>query len=314
MHHSIVRGVAAAMLVCFGCGEVGGGNKLDAAVVVDTPTIADAPPTTSCDPQKSFSAPVPLQGFATSKTEGTVRLSADELTLYVTGALETQDHALFTATRNSRVDPFGAPQKLAGAIDSGALDADPTLTSDERTIFFTTARDAAEGWHIYVATRASTLADFGNPSKIANASSSNAADFDFQPFLTADGQELWFVSNRPGGLGIDDIYRSVKTGASFGPATAMAALNSANHEWLPVLSADKLTIYLASNRTGSQGFDIWWAHRSTVNDGFPAPSLVPGINSASNDQTGWLSPDNCRLYMWSDRDGTGDVYVATRTP
>lgn len=92
-------------------------------------------------------------------------------------------------------------------------------------------------------------------------------------------------------------------------------LNTASRDWLPTLSADKLTIYLSSTRSGGQGsFDIWAAHRTTINDGFSNPVPVAELNSSKTEFVGWLSPDNCRLYLSSDRAGTYDIYVATRHP
>lgn len=97
----------------------------------------------------------------------------------------------------------------------------------------------------------------------------------------------------------------------------MLELNSNAEDQVPTLSADKLTIYLASNRPGGHGndnSDIWSAHRSTTSDGFPAPTPVSELNSSGTEYPGWLSPDNCRFYFTSDRAGTHDIYVTSRHP
>ena len=84
-----------------------------------------------------------------------------------------------------------------------------------------------------------------------------------------------------------------------------------------MLSADRLTIYFASNRStaGARGgFDIWTSHRSSVNDGFPAPTSVAELDTADDEYSGWLSSDNCRLYGRRDHAGTIEIFVATRQP
>lgn len=92
-------------------------------------------------------------------------------------------------------------------------------------------------------------------------------------------------------------------------------LSTNARDFLPTLSADKLTVYLSSNRPGGKGgFDIWTSHRSTTSDGFPTPKPVPELNSSANEDVGWLSSDNCRIYFSSDVAGTFDIYVATRHP
>jgi hypothetical protein len=61
--------------------------------------------------------------------------------------------------------------------------------------------------------------------------------------------------------------------------------------------------------------DIWIARRASVNDPFGAPANVSELNTANNDQPGWLSPDGCRLYLYSDRTGGvggTDLYIAER--
>jgi Tol biopolymer transport system component len=93
----------------------------------------------------------------------------------------------------------------------------------------------------------------------------------------------------------------------------LTALSTDVEDQVPMLSADKLTVYLSSNRPGGKGgFDIWTAHRSTTADGFPAPTPVSELNSSAADYVGWLSPDNCRIYFSSNVSGTFDVYVASR--
>jgi Tol biopolymer transport system component len=54
---------------------------------------------------------------------------------------------------------------------------------------------------------------------------------DGQPFITADGHELWFISNRSGGLGDFDIYRAVSNGSSFANVAAVTALSSSAVDW-----------------------------------------------------------------------------------
>jgi len=168
---------------------------------------------------------------------------------------------------------------------------------------------------LYLSTRTSRVGEFGAPSEVANVNSATVTDTDAQPFVTADGQELWFVSNRTGGLGDYDIYRASWNGSSFANITAITALSTNVTDFFPTLSADKLTVYLSSNRPGGKGsFDIWTSHRSTISDGFPTPRLVPELNSSGTEYIGWLSPDNCRIYFSSDVAGPPSLYVATRHP
>jgi len=267
-----------------------------------------------CDPAGTFDTPVPLTGFNTANTEATSRLSTDELELYFSGTSGTVDSNLYKAQRSTTNQPFGAPIALAQVNTAGG-EHDPSVSSDGLMLFFTSGRVSGEGFHLYVSARMSRVGEFGAVSEVANVNSATVTDNDIQPFVTADGQELWFASIRSGGLGGLDIYRAFWNGSNFANVAAITALITNADDEAPMLSADKLTVYLSSNRPGGKsGLDIWTAHRSTTSDGFPAPRLVPELNSSANDYVGWLSPDNCRMYFASNVAGTYDIYVVTRYP
>lgn len=295
------------MLVSFwaGCGSIDA-KQSDAGIPDES---------SMCDPTGTFDAPVPLSGFNTAGDEGAPRLSADELELYFSGRpVGMANYNLYTARRSSASQAFGTPTILPQA-NAAAGEYNPSVSSDGLMLLFDSSNISGEAAHLYVSTRTSKVGEFGTPSKVANVNSATVTDSDNQPFVTADGQELWFISYRAGGLGASDIYRAVWSGSSFANVAAITALSSSTTDWLPMLSADKLTVYLSSDRPGGKGgFDIWTAHRSTIRDGFPAPTPVHELNSSDDEFVGWLSPDNCRLYFSLRIAGAYDIHVATRHP
>jgi len=276
----------------------------------------DAPPGATCDPASAFSAPVPVMGLeATGLSPQVPRLASDELTIYFAGNLASQDAQLYTATRSSLTAAFGMPAPLT-AENSGTT-LDPDVSQDGLTLWFASLRIASEGQRLYVATRSSTLAEFGSPGVVGVVNATDSMVSDGQPFEAADGTELWFTSTRQPTLGGSDIWRAVRTGGTFASPVMEAALSSPGDDWFPVLSADRLTIYFASNRStpgAKGGFDIWTSRRSSVSDGFPAPTPVTELDTADDEYTGWLSSDSCRLYGRRDHAGTIELFVATRQP
>jgi len=289
------------------CGNVAGGKPLDAPVLV-----ADA--RAMCDPMGAFDTPAVLAGFGTAAQESSPRLTPDELEIYFDREANGESsYDLYRAQRSSRDEAFAKPVALTD-VNSTGDDFNPTVRSDGLLLVFESVR-AGEMNHIYTSSRGSRAAEFPAPSKLANVNSTGGNEREVQPFITADGQELWFASIRMGGLGGDDIYRATWNGVGFANVEAVTALSTTSTDWLPTLSADKLTIYLVSDRPNGKGRrDIWVAHRVSLSDGFPTPSPLTELNTDSDDLVGWLSPDNCRLYFSSDRAGTSDIYVATRRP
>ena len=308
---SPLGGVALALALA-GCGKVGG--TPDAAPSIDAASkdaASDAAHVAICDPTAVFGSPALLPGFSTSADEVAPRLSQDELTLYFSSnpAAVTQAHDLYIAQRNRVQDPFGEAHALE-PLNSAAEDYDPTLSADGKTLIFTSNRKTGEGFHLYVATRSTTLAAFESAALLDGVGSANTADNDIFPFLSADGQELWFSSNR---LQTDarnyDIYRAVRGPSGFANPNPVMELSSDTVE-LGVPSADLRTVYFHTKRGG--GSTIWSSHRTTAADGFPAPHADTELMVGASAIPGWMSPDNCRLYLNSS--GPGDLYVATRQP
>jgi hypothetical protein len=294
------RLLISALAALVGCGSVA------------SKTPGDAPPPT-CDPMAPFDPPQPLMLDATGSSADPA-LSADELTLYMTRLSPAGDDDLYVASRSAITEPFGAPAPLA-TVNSAASDRAGTLAAAGLALVYSSNQKANEGFHLYVATRTSLLAAFGAPTLLTGVESPVPTDNDLEPFATADGTELWFISNRGGN---DDIYRAAKAGGGFANPALVPELSSPAVEEHVMLSADRKTVYFSSTRTAPGtvgGHDIFRAHRNSVSDGFGPPAVVPELNSANNDYPSWLSADNCRIYLFRQVGaGVYEIFVATRHP
>ncbi|MGE0871243.1 MAG: TolB family protein [Kofleriaceae bacterium] len=276
-------------------------------------TAIDAPK--RCDDLAPFHSIGPLAGFATAEMEGVVRLTPDELTMYFSGT------DLFVAKRAHVTADFGP--RVALAVNSAtAADYDPFVSSDGQTLLFGSSR-ADPTVRLWRATWSSAAQDFVDPVALPLMVATTGNEDERQPFVSADGEELWFssTSSRPGAQGGADIWYATRMGAAWANAAIVPALSSAHHDWLPTLSADRRTIYIASDRPlpGSMvsgTYHIWRSHRPTVIDPWSPPSPVTELNGSNHHSVpGWLSADGCRLYYsrnvlnYSD----ADIYVAERS-
>jgi len=80
----------------------------------------------------------------------------------------------------------------------------------------------------------------------------------------------------------------------------------------PFISPDGKSFFMASNRTGSMGLDIWVSTRASRTDPWGKPTRLPEpINSEFNDFCPTLGPDGHTFYFVSNRPGCGlgDIYV-----
>lgn len=118
----------------------------------------------------------------------------------------------------------------------------------------------------------------------------NSTGREIMPALSADGRSLYFVSDRAGGLGGNDIWvsrRSSVDGPWETPVNVGAPINSAGQEVDPTLSADGRLLFFSSNRPGGHGrLDIYVSRRNPNDDlawGDPV-NLGPRVNTPAGDR------------------------------
>jgi WD40-like Beta Propeller Repeat len=147
---------------------------------------------------------------------------------------------------------------------------------------------------------------------------------DTYAILTADGLTVYFTSDRPGGLGGDDLWvsRRESTDAPWGEPENLAVLNSPFNDSLSVLSTSGNIMYFHSDRPGGCGAgDLWTSRAGPGGDEWTAPvNMGCVVNTAAteiapafyaNDELGLST-----IYFGSNRlGGIGgfDVYATTTT-
>lgn len=136
----------------------------------------------------------------------------------------------------------------------------------------------------------------------------NSNNFDcMHPSVSADGQRLYFASNRSGGYGGLDLYVSTLQKGKWGnPVNLGAEVNTAKNEIFPFIHPDN-TLYFATNgRKAVGGFDIFWTTKYA--DTWLSPTAMPEpINTASDDFGIIVSDDKRSGFFSSNRaSGQGD--------
>jgi Tol biopolymer transport system component len=149
---------------------------------------------------------------------------------------------------------------------------------------------------------------------------------DFGPALSKDGLSLYFTSDRPGGMGGNDIWvtqRASREDPWGEPVNLGSTINTAFNEGVPSFSRDGHFMYFNSVRPGGfGGNDIWIAWRAHTGDDFGWEEPVnagSGVNSAFDDAgAGYLENEETGsplLYFGSTRPGgpgLSDIYVSTQ--
>lgn len=132
--------------------------------------------------------------------------------------------------------------------------------------------------------------------------------------ITPDGKTIYFASNRPGGHGGLDIYKTeLQPNGTWGRAVNLGpGINTEADEDAPFIHPDGRTLYFSSNgKEAIGGNDILRSYLvagkwdKPVNMGYP-------INTTANESYFTLTADGSRAYFSSDRQGgkgEQDIYT-----
>ncbi|WP_242007610.1 TolB family protein [Luteimonas cucumeris] len=175
----------------------------------------------------------------------------------------------------------GAAELFApGVASTSASEIRLTLSPDGAMAlwFSRDRRGGPGGYDIWMARRrdgrwsAATPVSFNSPQR------------DFDPAFSADGRYVYFCSDRPGGLGGDDVYRVPVTDEGFGNVEPLgAAINSASDEFAPMLSPAGDRLLFSSDRTGGAGgHDLYLAPMSAGKLQTARP-IAGGINTVAHE-------------------------------
>ncbi|MBK6836761.1 MAG: PD40 domain-containing protein [Bacteroidetes bacterium] len=129
--------------------------------------------------------------------------------------------------------------------------------------------------------------------------------FEAHATISKDGRTLYFSSNRPGGFGGMDIYKSVKgiDGTWQKPVNLGEQINTKEDEDSPFLSKDEKTFYFASKGlNGYGGYDIF---RGNIDNGNikDIENIGPPFNSGGDDIYFSINEDETIGFLSSNRNG-----------
>lgn len=209
-------------------------------------------------------------------------------------------------------------ESIAGtsaSFNGPSLDGCPFVSRDGKTFYMASNRAGGLGGiDIWVSTRASVDDAWGEP---ANAGAPvNSASNDFCPTISRDGHLFYFVSNRAGGCGGDDIYATRLRPDGWDPVENLGCeVNSAANEASPFPLPERAegpVLYFSSTRSGAG--DVF---RSVSHGGVFGPAVaLDGVNSTTaNDGQPNLRRDGLELFFFSTRPGGlggPDLYSASR--
>ncbi len=142
----------------------------------------------------------------------------------------------------------------------------------------------------------------------------NSSSWDSQPSFSSDGKTLYFASNREGGKGSSDIWKTElqPDGSWSAPVNLGDSINTKDEEIAPFIHPDNRTLYFASRgHQGMGGFDLF-VSRMDANGNWTSPvDLAYPINTYADEINLVVNAKGDVAYISSDKlggKGGMDIY------
>lgn len=209
---------------------------------------------------------------------------------------------------------WSIPVNLGPTVNSPFADNIPDLSRDGLSLYFSSNRPGGSGaGDLWVSRRASVDDAWGFPVNLGPTVNSSAGDLG--PNVSPDGHYLFFTSNRPGGLGLNDIWVSRRADvhddfAWETPVNLGSPINGPGFDAGPELRRPEF--YFVRGPAGT-AFDIYVS--MVKGNSFEPPQPVVELNSSANDLRPSVRFDRREILFSSDRPGGvggEDIWVSTR--
>ena len=206
-------------------------------------------------------------------------ISGDEKTLAWAAAQKFYDALFYTRQEN---EVWTKPRNITPQVGSDG-DAYPLSLSYDGNTMLLYRYDAGTNGDIYV-----SRFDNDRWSKLERLPEPVNSDYyEAYASLSADGKEIFFSSNRPGGFGGLDIYQSAMDEAgNWGPAINLGPqINTMEDEVTPFVSKDgKYLFFSSGGHTNMGGLDVFYAKK--LDEGTWSQAFNPGypLNSTGDDK------------------------------
>ncbi|MDX2062532.1 MAG: OmpA family protein [Bacteroidia bacterium] len=228
---------------------------------------------------------------------------------------------------------FGKPEHLGKLINTENEDGSACISPDNTTLYFSIiggGRIAKElGASIYQSAWDAEKRAWGPYEKVEGVNGSRTrevpergktrteATFDIQPFITPDGNTMYFASDRDGGQGGLDLWYATRAGNVWStPVNCGPEVNTEFNEIQPYISATGELIFASNGHTGMGGFDLYRS-RGALNTWSTPENLGSPLNSSFDETTLlWLQTDSTALITSNRPGGAGsdDIYYVRKLP
>lgn len=269
--------------------------------------------------------PVPFEpinlgeNINTSNGEYSPSLTADEQTLVITRVEKAQgpvcpsaggrNEDFYVTTKEGQ--EWSAMRNMGPPLNTNCNEGAQCISPDGKYMFFA-ACERPDGigkcdlyWSKKEGNRWTTPQNMGKPV--------NSEAWDSQPSFSSDGKTLYFVSNRSGGFGKSDIWKTELQGdGSWSkPLNLGPVINTEGQENSPFIHLDDQTLYFASDKHFALGsLDLFYSRKDSKGEFTKPINIGYPINTLNEERSLIINTQGNRAYFASNTlKGFGDFDV-----
>ncbi len=221
---------------------------------------------------------------------------------------------------------FSAPQNMGATLNTADTEQNAVIAPNGLSFYFSSNRLGGQGGNdIWVSQRPTLTSAWGAPQNLGATVNSSSGDAAMS--FSRDGRTMFLQSQRPGGMGGNDLYVSTRTDTNndFGwtaPVNLGPVINStltdigANYFEDPATGAGSLIFCSDRDGTPGMGFDVYQSTRNA--DGtFNPPTPINELNSVGAELRTTIRRDGLEIFISASRPGgmapgLFDIWVSTR--
>lgn len=222
---------------------------------------------------------------------------------------------------------FTISRHMGTALNTAVNESNSTMAPNGLSLYFSSTRTDLGGLggnDIYVSRRATLGSVWGAPQNLG--ATVNTSSTEHISSISRDGLTMFLFSNRPGGLGGNDIYFSTRTGAfnDFGwtaPINLGSPINTELDDGLAAYVEDEdfgNSLIFSSNRNnGGVDYDLFQSTRN-ANGTFNTPVAIDELNTPGAELRPAVRRDGLEIYFGAARFGglgelgTFDIWISKR--
>ncbi|MBC8155599.1 MAG: PD40 domain-containing protein [Bacteroidetes bacterium] len=204
----------------------------------------------------------------------------------------------------------------------------PAFSKDGKAMIFARGNNGKRKGGVDVDLYISRLGDGGAWSQPARLPISDSVAWDGSPAFSADGKTLYFASNRAGGAGGIDLYRTNMdaSGRFSRPVNMGRDINTPGDEMFPYVGADAKLYFASDGHPGLGKLDVFVATRAggvirienmgqpfnTPSDDFGLAFIDKNKGFLASNRPGGKGDDD--IYFFEQADSTATPTIATNVP